>query len=105
MRPADLIDFGRAGDIFDRAVEKLICSNQRATALESFVAVVEFDTGFDVIEKRRCDRHVPERAEAIGDRAHMRVDAENFLNDDDSAPGRACRLGQIGADALHAGGV
>nr|ABU51111.1 BpiB07 [uncultured bacterium Bio9] len=93
--------FGCAGDVLDRLVEADFAHEFPAARVTRFV-VAELDAAFDMIEERRRDCGVAVVGETVGDVAHVRIDAEDFLHDDDAAFRRALRLRDVGADALHA---
>ena len=79
------------------ATSRSICSKSTLPTIAMpralrFGVVADVEAFLDVVEDRRRDREIALGRELVGDRADMRVDAEDLLHDDDAAA-RACRLG------------
>ena len=60
--------------------------------------VAELDARLDAVEEARCQREIAVLRELVGHRLDVVIDAENLLDHDDAALGRALRRGEIGAD-------
>ena len=104
---ADDADFSGRGDgvggtsnIGDDIIETQF-RDQRATAGNACAVVVEFHVVFDVVEERRCDRAIPRSSEAFDQGTDVRIDAEYFLHDHETAAARPGRHRPIGANAVH----
>jgi hypothetical protein len=82
--PGILDNGDRRPDILERVIDlQLLHVADRLLAILGPVA--ELDAATDPVEQRRGYRRVAFRREAIGDRANMAVDTENFLQHDDRA--------------------
>ena len=64
------------------------------------LVIADVDVALDPVEERRGKRGIALGGEAFGDGAHVPVDAEDLLDDDEAAFRLALRLGDIGADGL-----
>ena len=72
--------------------------------MPAFFVIAQLDALFGAVIKRRRDSHIAIGGKAVGEGADMLVDAENFLNDDDGALGRAVRIGPVGAEGVAVAG-
>ena len=98
---ADLAAFRRLGDgrgDVGHEILVLALAAQGGAGLHVGLLVARLVVLLHAIVDRRRDGDVAMRGVEIGGGADVMVDAEDFLNDDDAALGRAGRSGQIGAD-------
>ena len=97
-RGLDVLHHAGRGQRLDRRL-------QREAGRHVVLAVAQFDARLDAVEGRRRHRQVALRCIAVGDRADVRVDAEDLLQHDDRALGGAGRLGDVGGEGEAVGGL
>src|SRR5712664_1434295 len=72
--------------------------------LHFFRRIAGFEPRFNAIEQGRRNRDVAERSKTVSDRADVTINAEDFLNDDDSALGRPRWIDTIGIELVAVAG-
>src|SRR5271155_3990908 len=72
--------------------------------LHFFRRITAFEPRFNAIEQSRRNRDVAERSKTVSDRADVTINAEDFLNDDDSALRRPRWIDTIGVELVVVAG-
>ncbi len=88
-------DFDRGGDVAQRLLEIDLADDGHA-ARPRLRVVADVEPLLDMLEDGRRDREIAFRRKPVRDLADVRVDAEDFLNNDKAAAGIADGIGAPG---------
>ncbi len=85
----------RCLDVGDQRIRMRLVS-RRASLRVTRLVMVGFKRGIGAVKDRGRDREIAGRRDEVGQRTHVRVDSEDFLNDDHARSTFTVRAGDVG---------